>query len=378
MKNIIIFRKYFFIPTETFIYHQVSYLKNYYRIHLVASDFSSDERHDFIELNKVKLNKYEGLFHKFLFKIKGNKIEEKYSFYNSFQIKKLVRKEKIKLIHAHFGNDAIRILPFAKKNNIPLIVTFHGYDATGSLRHQYYKSQLQQLFEYASKIIIVSRHMMDTLSLHNWKDKVVILPCGIDVDNFSPFEKTTNNKLLILHSGRLVNKKGVPDLIDVFARLHKENKEIQLRILGDGPQLTLCRQKVDELSLTDAVIFLGSQPLSSVKNELNDADIFVLNSRIDEKGNMEGTPVSLLEAMSMGKAVVSTYHAGIPDVVQNNINGLLVPEKDNDALEKAINFLINNEDQRKKLGVEARSTVVNRYSNKELLPKLKNIINDVL
>jgi colanic acid/amylovoran biosynthesis glycosyltransferase len=379
MQNIIVFRKYFFIPTETFIYHQVSYLKKYYNIHLVSSGFSSEEQHDFKNINKIKLNKFERILFKLISKIKGSKIEEKYSFYNPLQLKNLIKKEKIKLIHAHFGKDAIRILPLAKKNKIPLIISFHGYDASGSLRHDYYKNQLPQLFDYASKIIIVSNHMMNSLELEKWKNKVELLPYGIDVDIFKPSEINSNiNGLQILHSGRLVSKKGVPDLIDVFAKLVKKYNHIRLRILGDGPELTLCKQKVDELDLNNFVSFLGSQPPSVVKKELNEADIFVLNSRIDEKGNMEGTPVSLLEAMSMGKAAVSTYHAGIPDVIQNEMNGLLVPEKDNHALEVALDKLIKSEELRKNIGLEARKTVVNQYSQKHLFPKLKQIIEDVI
>lgn len=379
MKNILVFRKHFFIPTETFIYHQVSFLKDSFKIHLVASKYSDGKRHDFTKLNRVRLWRGERILRKTLYKISGNIIEEKYLFFHSYQIQRLIKREKIGLIHAHFGKDALRILPVAKKSQVPLVVSFHGYDASGSLRHPYYKSQLPNLFDYASKIIIVSKHMMESLGLEKWQDKVLLLPYGINTEDFKPLAKKRFQKnLVILHSGRIVNKKGVPDLIEVFARVHAKHPETQLRVLGDGPELDRCKQMVTALTLQDAVIFMGAQPHHVVKEELNEADIFVLNSRVDEKGNMEGTPVSLLEAMSMAKAVVSTYHAGIPDVVANGINGLLVAEKDNAALESAVSSLVQDEQLRKTMGNAARQTVLENYAHGRLFSQLQQALSNVL
>ncbi|MDP9229111.1 MAG: glycosyltransferase family 4 protein [Bacteroidota bacterium] len=379
MESILVFRKYFYYPSETFIYRQVQYLKKEFKIFLLAGGFADEHKFDFTHVHKVLLSKYERKLNEIFYKIFKKNIDPEFSFPHPFQITRLIRKRKIHLIHAHFGTEAVKLIPLAKNKRIPLVVTFHGFDASKALSNESYKRLLPSLFDYASRIIIVSNHMFNTLNLYEWKDKVVLLPCSIDSEEFKPFEKLQrDNKIKLLHSGRIVSKKGVPDLIAVFANVYKKNKKLQLTVIGDGPQLAICKQQVNELFLSEAVIFLGAQKHSVVKAELNEADIFVLNSRTDESGDMEGTPVTLLEAMSMEKAVVSTYHAGIPDVVKDDFNGKLVEEKDNDALQDAIEELIQNEEKRKTLGKEARKTVINKYSDKRVLPILKQTLTDVI
>ncbi len=123
----------------------------------------------------------------------------------------------------------------------------------------------------------------------------------------------------------------------VFSDLSTRMPDIRLNVIGDGPELGAIQQLAQD---TRAVKFYGSQPHEEVKKFMLDADIFVLNSRVGDSGDMEGLPVSLLEAMSMGKAVVSTRHAGIPEAVTDGVNGLLVNEKDNASLSAAIEKLI--------------------------------------
>jgi colanic acid/amylovoran biosynthesis glycosyltransferase len=374
MDNIIIFRKRLYKISETFIRTQVEYLKNFFTVVLVAEQFSDDGEEGYNDIQKITLNKYEKNIRRAYNKFRGTDIEPRFQFYNQFQFSRLIKKENIRLIHAHFGPDALKILPVAKKHKIPLVVSFHGYDASSLLNNGWYKSQLPHLFDYASKIIIVSSHMIENLNLQSWKDKVVVLPCSIDVEEFKPYEKRNNSKIILLHSGRLINKKGVPDLIQVFAKIYKTHKNLHLNILGSGPELESCKTIADNHGVTEAISFLGSQPPEIVKKFMNESDIFILNSRTADDGEMEGTPVSLLEAMSIEKAVISTNHAGIPDVIQNNENGMLVPERDNEKLELAIRDLIENEEKRIKLGKQARQTIISRFSNHKNLPVLRDTL----
>jgi colanic acid/amylovoran biosynthesis glycosyltransferase len=378
MQGIIIFRKYFYPKSETFIYTQVNFLKKYFKVFLVAEKFSKESSYSFSNINKVKLNGYESRIGRIIHKIFRSNIDPKFRINNYFQIKRLIKEQNIKLIHAHFGSDAIRILPVAKKNNIPLVVTFHGFDASSLLKNTWYKNNLPHLFNYASKIIIVSHHMMESLELNRWKSKVLLLPCSVDVEEFKPFKREKKDKIHLLHSGRIVNKKGVPDLIKVFSNLYKENKNLHLTVVGDGPELAYCKSEANHLNINEAISFCGSQPHAIVKILINESDIFILNSRTADDGDMEGTPVSILEAMSMAKAVVSTYHAGIPDVIEDGVNGLLVPEKNNELLEIAISKLIQNEEMRIKMGVEARNTVISKFSQDRNLPLLRETLQGIL
>ena len=361
------------MPSETFIRTQVDYLKERYHVFLVGETFF-EKQGDFDNLQKVVLDKYEKGIRRFTSKILQRHINQQFRFYNPTQLKRLISKQKIKLIHAHFGSDALKILPVAQKNRVPLVVTFHGVDASKLVANRWYNSKLPELFNYASKIIIVSNHMVESLGLQRWQEKVLLLPCSVNCDVFKSFKRKKSDKIVLLHSGRLVNKKGVPDLIRVFAHLYKTYKNLHLNILGNGPESTLCKKEAEALGVADAVTFLGKQSHEVVKNVLNEADIFVLNSRTSVDGDMEGTPVSILEAMSMQKAVVSTYHAGIPDIIEHNVNGKLVPEKNNELLEEAIRELIEDEEKRMQLGREARKAVLSRFSHEKVLPVLNNAL----
>lgn len=380
MPPIIVFSKKFFISTETFIYTQVSYLKQFFNIFLVAETYSDESKHDFSNLQQVELDQREKKIRYFFSKLLRRTItpQFQFQFHNQTQLKKLIEEKGIKLIHAHFGKDAMKVLPIAKRNGVPLVVTFHGYDASRLLANVWYKKNLPRLFDYASKIIVVSKHMIAKLDLQQWQEKVLLLPYSIDVEEFKPFEQVKkDDKISLLHLGRLVNKKGVPDLIRVFANLYKINKRLHLTVAGSGPELNICRSEAENLGVQDAVSFLGEQPHAEVKNILNATDIFILNSRTADDGDMEGTPVTLLEAMSLGRAVVSTYHAGIPDVIQDNYNGRLVPEKNNEKLEEAILDLIEDKEKRKRLGEKARQTIVSKFSYSVNLPVLRNTLMEI-
>jgi colanic acid/amylovoran biosynthesis glycosyltransferase len=158
----------------------------------------------------------------------------------------------------------------------------------------------------------------------------------------------------------------------------RENKIITLSsempVLYSVPATVLS----DPIGFGEGYVFYKRSSLMRSKKVLNEADIFILNSRTADDGDMEGTPVSLLEAMSMGKAVISTNHAGIPYVIQNNENGMLVPERDNEKLELAMRDLIENEEKRINLGKQARQTVVSRFSNQVNLPVLRDTLMGVV
>ena len=110
---------------------------------------------------------------------------------------------------------------------------------------------------------------------------------------------------------------------------------------------------------------------------MSEADVFVLNSRVGKDGDMEGLPVSLLEAMSMQLAVISTRHAGIPQAIKNGKDGLLIDEKDNNALLAGLEKLINDAGLRKRLGEAARQTVISRFTDADTNKKIAAVYRGV-
>jgi len=378
-KKVLIYNTSFFAVSETFIYHQVKALSEEYEIHLIASKFLNPQNYDDPTSEKINIHRSRGFI---------NRVTEKFLNTRLFDIKsyqafkKIFRENRYKAIHAHYGTKAVEILPIAKWYKVPLVVSFHGADASRTLQIEQYRKKLPALFDYASDIIISSEHMAENLDLEDWSDKVHVIPYGVNLSEFNVYDEpniptTTDQKIKILHVGRIVGKKGVPDLIKVFEQLSRDYKHLELHLAGDGEEMEECRKLVEHFGLNGKVQFYGSVTHSKVRELLEEADIFVLNSRIDAQGDMEGTPNTILEAMCMGKPVVSTRHAGIPFVIEHGENGLLADERDNRELKNAIERMISDPELRKQLGTEARKTILESYSLDGMKEKIQKVFKDL-
>ncbi|MDZ7693139.1 MAG: glycosyltransferase family 4 protein [Balneolaceae bacterium] len=344
-------------------------------MHLLGKKFINPHDYDMSVFEKIEISQSYGFLNRVSNKLFNLNI---FDIESCFRLIKLLKRNSYKAIHAHFGTNAVDILPFAKLFNIPLIVSFHGADASRMLDKEHYVAKLPALFEYAVAITISSRHMADNLKLDKWKEKVSLIPYGVNPSFFNVNSgKKEKGKIQILHAGRIVGKKGVPDLIKVFNELTQQYNNIELHVAGDGEELSQCQELVDKFELDSKVIFYGNVTHEKIKELMNEADIFVLNSRIDENGDMEGTPNTILEAMCMGKAVLSTRHAGIPYVIEHNKNGLLANEKSNQELKANLQRLINNPDLREELGVKARETILESYTIDVMKDKIKAVFKQV-
>ncbi|MGG7664438.1 glycosyltransferase [Dyadobacter sp. BHUBP1] len=373
--NILVFNESFFPLSETFVHRQVVGLSRYHHVTLLAYRYEHEDKFP-TDVEKNLLARYQGLFDMLITKVLRvlTRKMHRLSFQNRLWVSDLLRNGRIDAIHTHFGTSGIELLPVAKKLGIPMVVSFHGIDAAPAMLNvPAYACGIQEVIEYAKAVIIVSPHFVDTLGLSKFSSKVHLIPYGTDEQKFIPAETPERSKIVIQHVGRLVAKKGVPDLITAFSTLCDRHDNLELRIIGDGPEMPLCRELVDRLNLSDKVSLLGSKPHNEVNEHMKDADIYVLNSRTDARGDMEGLPNSILEAMSMEKPVVSTYHAGIPQAIQDGANGLLVKERDNEGLAEALETLIRDRALRRRLGVAARQTIVANFSARSMEAKIQSV-----
>lgn len=365
-RKVVIYNNSFFALSETFVYQQVRFVKEEFDISLLGHLTANNDHYPIEDIPFTCLDQQDSLMHKAVNKVKRSVgIPVAMGPANSKMAYDFLAKEKPDLVHVHFGFNAVKILPVVKSLGIPLIVTFHGYDASKMIlsKPSYYNA-LPGLLNYCTRIIVVSQHMLDYLPLSDAdREKVVVYPCAVDDQFFAPIDrKSKPGQIGLLHSGRIVAKKGVPDLVKVFHSLQQQHPQVRLDIIGEGPDARHTKDVINQLHLGDRIIMHGSQPQTVVRDFIAESDIFILNSRIADDGDMEGSPVSILEAMSMGKAVISTRHAGIPSIIEDGKNGLLVNERDNDALCHAIIKLIEEPRLRYKLGQNARQTVEEKFS----------------
>lgn len=373
--KILIFNHSFFNISETFIYKQVTGLPATVELSLMGFVFMNEDIFP-VDAQKFKLNKQANFLDKLLstvyWRVTGKR--PGLSVFNYFKVKAIVKQLRPDLIHVHFGFNALLIYPVAKSLNIPMVVTFHGVDASPQyLKDARYKKGIKQLLAYLKGIIVVSPHMIETLEAAQWKEKIHLIPCCVDPDEFTNDQPADNKeRIKILHSGRMVSKKGVPDLVRVCAALIKKYPQVELDLIGDGPELGLCKQLAEGIN---NIRFHGARPHEEVRTFMSHADIFVLNSRVGDNGDMEGLPVSVLEAMSMELPVVSTRHAGIPQAITSEEDGLLVNEKDNAALATALERLINDRVLRRRLGQQARKKVKAQFTIEEMNRKILAVYN---
>ena len=202
---------------------------------------------------------------------------------------------------------------------------------------------------------------------------------GLNLDRFKPEQSNRNvsNRINILSVARLIEPKGIVYLLKACKILKEDGYEFKCEIIG-GPEdlymnyyLTL-KKLHRQLGLEDDVFFLDTQPFNKVLHAYKNADIFVLPCVTAEDGTQDITPNSLIEAMAMKLPVISTNQTGIPEIVDDGVNGILVSPNDEYALTEAVIKLIEDRNLRKKLGENAREKVNERFDiDKNVLQYIK-------
>jgi len=194
---------------------------------------------------------------------------------------------------------------------------------------------------------------------------------GIDAQVFHPRQRqATGDTPLLLSVGRLRAKKGHDTLLAACARLQAQGRAVAAEIVGYGEEADRLHALRDELGLAEAVHLRGKLARDGVLAAYGRASVYVQPSRIDADGDRDGIPNVLLEAMAMGLPVVATQVSGIPELVEDGVNGLLVPPDDPPALAQAIARLLDDPALASRLGEAARATVLARFDNDRNLRQL--------
>ena len=280
---------------------------------------------------------------------------------------RIIKKEHINMIHAHWILPQGFIGAFLKKLfRIPLLVTIHGSDLF-PLKSIFFR-KLQNFVVKNSDYITVNSDAVKKELVKRFPSaafKVGTIPMGVDLNLFRKRkskkpQKYSKNKIL-LFVGRLSDQKGLQYLIDSMPKLARLYPNIKLLIIGEGPYEETLRKKVHENRIEANIEFLGSVPNYKLSEYHNFADIFILPS-LSNKTGTEALGLSLLEAMASGCAVIGTKIGGIPFVVKDGSNGLLVREKDSHELSNAIITLLKNRKNAEKLGKNAAEFTRKNYS----------------
>jgi len=276
-----------------------------------------------------------------------------------------LRAMRPRVVHAHFGPGGAFALPLARALGIALVVTFHGADATKETHYRrrfvptIYQRRLGALQEEAALFVCVSEFVRDRLIARGFPPaKLVVIHQGVGLDPATAGEPERAGEPYFLFVGRFVEKKGVAQLIAAVRLLQARHPGVRLVLIGDGPLAPDLRREGQGLH---GVEFLGWRPNAEVRRWMRGALALCVPSITGSDGDSEGLPTVIFEAMAEGAPVVASRHAGIAEAVEHDRTGLLVPERDPDALAAALQGLIVSPTLRQRLGAAARRTATGRF-----------------
>lgn len=251
-------------------------------------------------------------------------------------------KSKPDLLHVHWPfPHALMALPASRLLRIPMVINFHGAELLLVRKFPWVAPVLRFLIGRADAAVANSGFTAARVKALR-ETEVHVIPFGSPLPAFEktaePFSSEPRN---ILFVGRHIERKGIPFLIDAFSRLREPGKW-RLRIVGAGDRTEELKRRAAASPHADKIVFTGKLDPAALAAEYAGASVFVLPAVVDSKGDTEGLGVVLIEAVAAGLPLVASDVGGIPDVVVDGESGLLVPEKDPEAIARAVERLADD------------------------------------
>jgi colanic acid/amylovoran biosynthesis glycosyltransferase len=243
------------------------------------------------------------------------------------------------LVHAHWATSALYVAPLCRRLHVPLVVHFHGYDASRLVSHPVYRRSLRWLLQEMTFGLTVSENMRQrVLALGGAYDRVLTHYTGVPDNFFRPPDASApqRDRFVLLQVGRLADIKGHCDALQALELARRTMPKLTLRIVGDGPLRQQISQFISALGIGDCVELLGYRPPEDIPQLMAEADALIAPSYTTPDGGIEGMPNVVVEAMASGLPVIATRHGGIPEAVQYSVPDWLVPEGDWAALSRRI------------------------------------------
>ncbi|WP_416068163.1 glycosyltransferase [Rhizobium sp. ZK1] len=273
------------------------------------------------------------------------------------------------IIHCHFG-PAGKVIADLKKHGLvksPMTTVFHGYDITQYIVEA--TDAYKTLFSEADLLIPISDFWRRRLTeLGAPSDKIRTIRLGVDCNAFEYKRRVAvpGETTRFITIGRMTEKKGHRYTIEAFKALAERRPDLNicLDVIGDGPDLQEIRAITTGWQSNAKITLHGALAHQDVRAMLDQSHIFVLPSVVAANGDMEGIPVSIMEAMAMGLPVISTRHSGIPELVEDDLSGILVDERDVDALSAAMERLGSEPELQLAMGKAGRAVIEREYNER--------------
>jgi glycosyltransferase involved in cell wall biosynthesis len=285
------------------------------------------------------------------------------------EIKSLMQSLGPSTLLCYYGQVALRAIDVACELGVPTIAYFHG----GSELEQdrWYRWSLKSRARWFAEVVVVNeKERAWMLQAGVAPEKIHVIPCGAPTTRFLPAQERTPGGVRFVMASRLVEQKGCRETIEAFAQVAARDRDVSLDVYGDGPMLAEMRGLLEAHGLTDRVTFHGHIDNAVLADALPRHDVFLQHSL-----GAEGSPVSIVEAMSCGLAVVTTPVGGNVDLVVDGSTGFIVPERDIPAMAKAMRRLVEDAALRERMGCDARLRAVTSYDATALAGRLDQLVS---
>jgi glycosyltransferase involved in cell wall biosynthesis len=287
-----------------------------------------------------------------------------------------LRKAGITHLHVHFAGMAARTAYWIKQ--------FYGitYSFTGHANDMFCETafpvSLEDLVREAELVVAVADFSRDWLVRRcpEHAGKIHRVYNGIEIEKF-PQAHAAPGRPRLVSVGRCIEKKGFADLIDACALLRDRGLDFECAIIGGGPLEESLRARIAERGLQGIVELTGPQPQEEVRRRLAQASLFVLACATESDGGMDTLPTVIVEAMASGLPVVSTRLAGVPEMVEEGVTGLLVGEKQPAALADALATLLHDPARARQMGACGKAAATERFGLSGTVAALRGLLGGV-
>lgn len=282
-----------------------------------------------------------------------------------------LKQRQIQHLHNHLADSSCTVAMLAATlAGIRFSFTIHG----PAIFFEPYRWRLDLKVQQALFVSCISYYCRSQLILFCSSDqwsKLHIVHCAVDPQRFTPVIHQPNGKRL-LYTGRLAAAKGLPILFQALAQVVPHHPDLILTLVGDGSDRTTLETLAADLKLTPYIKFVGYQSQEAVCQYLHNSDIFVLPSF------SEGLPVALMEALAAGVPVITTAIAGISELVEDGVNGYLIPPGAMEPLVLRLEQLLSDANLRQQMGTAGRIKVIQDFNLAQEVPWLKQVMEAAL
>jgi glycosyltransferase involved in cell wall biosynthesis len=328
----------------------------------------------FHQVGSFKITPTSSAFHRFAF-------HGEFLFRSLAKANQILRRKRIDIVHhmlpAVFN---YTFSPLALVNGLkqpfvlgPISIRYYNIPLTERILLPLTSRLHKETIKKCARIITITNQTKNLYIKTFDERNISTIPFGVDTDVFKPARlKERSEECEILYAGSLYPLKGVPDLIRAIANVRKHGLKANLTIVGEGQQKEALTALTRALGIEEHVKFEGFVPYSNMPQYYKRSDIFCFPTLGEPFGK------AVTEAMACGKPVIATNVGGPAEIIQDEVDGLLVPPSNPEAIALQITRLIEDRNERRRLGERARETAVNRFSWSIIAEKYHQLYSGLL